>query len=603
MVDEFYRVRNTGADTSYNEENNGMNFVRTTFMTAYRARLYPNQWDILAFLFVLAVIMMFALNAKQMATPYQLGQVIPISLNPSELPLYAGRTVVRMLIALCFSFLFTFTFATWAAKSNRAEKIIIPLIDVLQSVPILGFLSVTVAGFIAIFPGSLLGPECAAIFAIFTSQAWNMALGFYQTVRTVPAEINEAARMFHLSSWQRFWRIDVPFSMPSLLWNTMASMSAGWFFVVAAEAITVSNQQILLPGIGSYIAVAIKAADMHAICYAVLTMFVVILIYDQLLFRPLVAWAEKFKSEQVGIEKNAQSWVVDLFRRTHLMRYVGRKINQSYDAFVNIRFFTFSKKMPSILGLSSLDDSWLTLMWNAIFTLIGMAALMFLGKYLFANFTISQVRHVFILGLITGFRVFILIVLCSLFWVPVGIWIGLRPRVARIIQPIAQLLAAFPANLLYPFLVMFIVTNHLSPNIWLTPLMILGAQWYILFNVIAGSSSLPKDLIQVVDNLGVFGWLRWSRLLLPAVFPYYITGAITAAGGAWNASIVAEIASWGNETLVATGLGAYITEYTTKGQFAHIALGIGMMCCLVLIINRLVWRPLYVYAVNRFLLE
>lgn len=580
-----------------------MSFVKTTFMSAYRARLYPNYWDILAVLLVLAILILFAINAKQMTTPYQLGQVIPISLNPWALPIYAGRTVVRMLIALMVSMLFTFTFATWAAKSTRAEKIIIPMIDVLQSVPILGFLSVTVAGFIRVFPGSLLGPECAAIFAIFTSQAWNMALGFFQTVRSVPREINEAAHMFHLSAWQRFWRIDVPFSMPGLLWNTMASMSAGWFFVVAAEAITVSNQQILLPGIGSYIAVAIKAADMHAIIYAVLTMFVVILIYDQLLFRPLVAWSEKFKSEQIATEKSAQSWVMDLFRRTHLLRFVGGRINRAYDAFVNIRLFSPAIKMPVIARLKMRDERVFGYLWSGVFLILGVFVLLFIARYIYANYSWSQIGQVFFLGMITCFRVFILIVLCSLFWVPVGVWIGLRPRVARIIQPLAQLLAAFPANLLYPFIVLLIVNHHLSPNIWLTPLMILGAQWYILFNVIAGASTLPKDLLQVVDNLGVVGWLRWTRLLLPAIFPFYVTGAITAAGGAWNASIVAEVASWGNETLVATGLGAYITHSTNEGDFSRTVLGIGMMCCLVLVINRLVWRPLYVYVVNRFLLD
>lgn len=227
-----------------------MSFIRNNFMTAYRARLYPNYWDVLALLFVMTIILFFAWTAKQMATPYHLGQAIPISLNASALPLYAARTVVRMLIALVFSLLFTFVFGTWAAKSARAERIIIPVIDILQSVPILGFLSVTVAGFIGLFPGSMLGPECATIFVIFTSQAWNMALGFYQTVKAVPSEVEEAARMFHLSAWQRFWRIEVPYSMPGLLWNAMASMSAGWFFVVAAEAITVSNQTILLPGWG-----------------------------------------------------------------------------------------------------------------------------------------------------------------------------------------------------------------------------------------------------------------------------------------------------------------------------------------------------------------
>lgn len=580
-----------------------MSFLRTTMMTAYKARLYPNSWDMLALLFVLSVITFFAWTAKQMATPYQLGQVIPISLSVSALPIYAARTVVRMLIALFFSLLFTFIFATWAAKNRRAEKIIIPVIDVLQSVPILGFLSVTVAGFIGLFPGSMLGPECAAIFAIFTSQAWNMALGFYQTIRSVPAEVNEAARMFHLSAWQRFWRIEVPYSMPGLLWNAMASMSAGWFFVVAAEAITVSNQQILLPGIGSFIAVAIQAANMQAIGYAILTMFIVIIIYDQLLFRPLVAWSEKFKSEHQAAEKSAESWVINLFRRTRLVRSLGHKIAICFDVFVNMRFLNRTKSMPTFSVPKKRAERLMPFIWYGVMGIVVIAALLFLTDYIAQNLSLKELGHVFVLGLITAFRVFILIIFCSIIWVPVGVWIGLRPNVAQLAQPIAQVLAAFPANLFYPFIVIFIVHYHLNPNIWLTPLMILGAQWYILFNVIAGASILPKELLQVADNLGVVGWLRWSRLLLPGIMPYYVTGAITAAGGAWNASIVAEIASWGNETLVATGLGAYITQYTTLGNFSRTALGIGMMCLLVLVINRLVWRPLYVYAENRFLLE
>lgn len=580
-----------------------MSLIRTTFMTAYRAKMYPNYWDFLALFLVLAVIALFAWNAKQMATPYELGQPISISLNPAALPFYAARTVVRMLIALFFSLLFTFIFGTWAAKSRRAERLIIPTIDILQSVPILGFLSVTVAGFIGLFPGSILGPECAAIFAIFTSQAWNMAFGFYQTVRTVPSEVEEAAKMFHLSAWQRFWRIEVPYSMPGLLWNAMASMSAGWFFVVAAEAITVSNQQILLPGIGSFIAVAIKAANMKAIVYAIMTMFIVILIYDQLLFRPLVAWAEKFKPEQQASEA-AESWVVNLFRRTRMMRNLGKKLALLFDALVNNKIFLrrMSKK-TLVSSVKEKDERVRAFLWYAITFIIGVLALAFLIQYAMQNLSFAEIKHVFVLGFITAFRVFIMIILCSILWVPIGVWIGLRPKVAQLAQPIAQVLAAFPANLLYPFIVMFVVSYHLSPNIWLTPLMILGAQWYILFNVIAGASTLPKDLLQVVDNFCVSGWLKWRRLLLPGIFPYYVTGAITAAGGAWNASIVAEVASWGDKKLVAQGLGAYITQYTTLGQFSRTALGIGVMCLLVLIFNRLIWRPLYAYAESRFLLE
>jgi len=580
-----------------------MLFLRNTFMTVYKARVYPNYWDIMALLFVFTVFGLLAWDARQMAIPYELGQVIPITLNPHALPIYALRTVVRMLIALVFSLLFTFIFGTWAAKSPRAERIIIPVIDVLQSVPILGFLSIAIVGFIELFPGSLLGPECAAIFVIFTSQAWNMALGFYQTMRSVPSELKEAAHMFHLSAWQRFWRIEVPFSLPGLLWNMMMSMSAGWFFVVAAEAISVSNQQIALPGMGSYIALAIKSADLRAIAYAIITMFVVILLYDQILFRPLVAWAEKFRSEQVAGEHEAQSWMISLFRRTRLMRYLGQQFTRLADAFVNIRVFRSKPRIYMETIPTKNYEKLMTVFGYVSWVALTTAAIIFLTNFIIQSIPLRSVVHVFLLGLITALRVFVMVILCTFVWVPIGVWIGLRPNVARIAQPVAQFLAAFPANFLYPLVVILIVAYHLNPEIWLTPLMILGAQWYVLFNVVAGSSLLPKDLLQVVDNLGVNRWLRWRRLILPGIFPYVITGAITAAGGAWNASIVAEVVYWGNQKLSATGLGAYISQYTTVGDFTHIALGIGMMCLLVLFFNRIIWRPLYAYAENHFQLE
>lgn len=578
--------------------------LRNTVMSLYKGRAYPNYWDVIALFFVLSGIGMLAWNAMQMTAPYQIGQAIPISLDPGYLPMYALRTVMRMLIALLFSLLFTFTIATWAAKSPRAERIIIPAIDILQSVPILGFLSVAIVGFIALFPKSMLGPECAAIFVIFTSQAWNMALGFYQTVRSVPSELIEAGEMFHLSAWQRFWRIEVPFSLPGLLWNTMMSMSAGWFFVVVSEAISVNNQEILLPGIGSYITLAIKAADLHAIGYAILTMLIVILIYDQLLFRPSIAWAEKFKAEQVATAAETHSWVVDLFHRTRFLRFIGQKIAMLINGFINLSIFQTKPPVDlAALAKRQTHDRWVNWIWTGVVTTLLIGSLVFLGNIIFYKIPFSSIREVFLLGLVTASRVFILIILCSLLWVPVGVWIGLRPRATQIMQPVAQFLAAFPANLLYPLFVVMIVKYHLNKEIWLTPLMILGAQWYVLFNVVAGASVLPKDLLQVVDNFNVNGWLRWWRLILPGIFPYYITGAITAAGGAWNASIVAEVVSWGDKKLVATGLGAYISEYTASGDFLHVALGIGMMCIFVLFINRFFWRPLYILAVTRFHLD
>jgi NitT/TauT family transport system permease protein len=433
-----------------------------------------------------------------------------------------------------------------------------------------------------------------------------MSFGIFETDYSVPTLFQDSARMFHLSAWQRFWRIDVPFSMPSLLWNTMASMSAGWFFVVASEAITVSNQNILLPGIGSYIAVAIQAADLRAITYAILAMLIVILIYDQLLFRPLVAWAERFKTDKEGpgTDYIAESWVIDLFSRTRLLRRLGKWLALLFDRFVNIRLFAgLGQKAQEFGGSSAKPSLWKAVLYHFVLISVGAMSLLFLWEYIGYNISLPEIFQVFVLGLITAFRVMVMIFLCSLIWVPIGVWIGLRPRAAAWAQPVAQVLAAFPANLLYPFIVVFIVTYHLSPNVWLTPLMILGSQWYILFNVVAGASRMPKDLLQVADNFCVTGWQRWRRLLLPSIFPYYVTGAITAAGGAWNASIVAEVASWGGERLVATGLGAYITQYTAQGNFPHIALGIGMMCLLVLLFNRIVWRPLYIYSVSRFLLE
>jgi NitT/TauT family transport system permease protein len=577
--------------------------LRNTFMTVYKGRLYPNYWDIIALCLALSVIFLLAWNARQMAVPYHLGEATEISLKISALPGYALRTILRMLIAMIFSLLFTFIFATWAAKSARAGRIIIPIIDILQSVPILGFLSIAVVGFIALFPNSMLGPECAAIFVIFTSQAWNMALGFYQTVRSVPAELGEAANMFHLSAWQRFWRIEVPFSMPGLLWNMMLSMSAGWFFVVASEAVSVSNQTILLPGIGSYIATAIARADVHAIWYAILAMLIVILLYDQIIFRPLIAWSDKFKAEQVSQDKEVNSWLINMLHRTRMLRYLGNKMADLFDAFVNIAVFRSKPKTYAhIVQMQKVERVvvWLT---NSVLILVLLAALIFLGTFIFRMVPFAAIKQVFLLGLITTLRVFVCIVVCSLIWVPIGVWIGLRSEVAKYVQPLAQFLAAFPANLLYPLFVVGIIKYHLNVNIWLTPLMILGAQWYVLFNVIAGASVIPKDLLQVADNLGVSYWLRWRRLLLPGIFPYYITGAITAVGGAWNASIVAEVVSWGDQKLVATGLGAYISEYTAAGDFIHIALGIGMMCILVLFFNRLIWRPLYVLAQERYELD
>lgn len=560
---------------------------------------FINRWDMLLLILIFAVLFFFGWAGSQMATPYQLGEQIPISLAPSNLPFYALRTVMRMFIALFFSIIFTFTIGLLAAKNRRAEQVVIPAIDILQSIPVLSFLSITVTGFIHLFPQSLLGPECASIFAIFTAQVWNMTFGFYQSLKTLPHDLQEVSAMFRLSAWQRFWKLEVPFSMSGLLWNMMVSMSASWFFVVLSEAISIAHQNIRLPGVGSYIALAIQQGDLHAVGYAILTMMIVIFLYDQILFRPLIAWSEKFKFETSSDESEYQSWLIDWIRGSRLMKRFTEMVSIFTDSFVNARWFRISEpKTVKIMDFKR-QKHW-DRFWNFVVLLCVFSGGWFLLRFILAELKVSDILHVFLLGAATGTRVIILIILSSLIWIPVGVWIGLRPRIAQRIQPIIQFVAAFPANLFYPLFVIAIVEFHLNVQIWVTPLMILGTQWYILFNVIAGASTIPRELYLAADNFGLKGWLWWKRLALPGIFPFYITGAITAAGGAWNASIVAEWVSWGSTTLKATGLGAYIQASTATGNFPKIALGTAMMCVYVLTFNHLIWRPLYRIAEERF---
>ena len=559
----------------------------------------PNSWDIVALILVIGVFCFLGWGAKSMVGHYQLGQSITISLNPVHLPYYALLTVLRMFVAMGFSLLATFTLGAWAAKSRAAERIIIPSIDILQSVPILGFQAISVTGFIVLFHGSMLGPESAVIFALFTSQAWNMILGFYQRVQSVPNSLTEAGRMFQLSPWQRFWRIDVPYAMPSLIWNSMVSMSAGWVFVVAAEAISIANQSVMLPGIGSYINLAIISMNTNAIVYSIITMLIVIALYDQLIFRPLIAWLARFQTTIHNDEDEKNSWVLDLFQRTEFFRYLGRLFTGLGHIWINAKIFNF--KPISQDQSHALRIKWLLrFIWYFLLSCIVIMSLIFLIHYLYRTIVFSEFKHVFFLGLMTAIRVISLIILSSIIWVPIGVWIGTYARATKITQPIIQFLAAFPANLLFPPVFMLIIHYHLNVNIWASPLMILGAQWYILFNVIAGASLLPRECHDMVSMFQVKGWLKWKRYILPAIFPYFITGAITAAGGAWNLSIIAEAIQWGQKTLYADGLGAYITYVTDKGIFPHLVLGIVMMTLFVLVINALIWKPLYRLAQDKY---
>ncbi|MFI4947600.1 MAG: ABC transporter permease [Alphaproteobacteria bacterium] len=569
-------------------------------LIAWPSRLRPNAWDLVALPLVLGVLALVAWGGMAMGAHYQIGESLPISLDPLRLPEYALRTVLRMGAALVASLVFSLVYAAVAAKSRQAEKILIPVLDVLQSVPILGFLSITVTGFIALFPGRLLGVECAAIFAIFTSQAWNMTFSLYQSLRTVPTELIEAARMYHLSAWQRFWRLEVPHGVPALVWNMMMSVSGGWFFVVASEAITVSSQTIMLPGIGSYIATAIDQRNLAAIGYAVLVMLVVILLYDQLLFRPLLAWSRKFVGDP-GDEDYARPWFLIVLQRARLFDLVQSGV-LALNRAVDYGIGAVLRAAPAPRPASRHSTLFEHLFDMALLALAG-AGLVWIVLFIQASVTLPEIGWAFVLGLITALRVLVLIAIASLIWVPIGVWIGLRPRIADRAQPIVQFLAAFPANLFFPVAVVLILRYRVNPEIWLSPLMILGTQWYILFNVIGGTMGLSAELQLAASNLGVRRLLWWRRVMLPAIFPAYVTGAVTAAGGAWNASIVSEVVQWGDTTLRATGIGAYIARWTAEGDAARIALGIGVLCLYVLAFNRLLWRRLYNLAAERLRLD
>jgi NitT/TauT family transport system permease protein len=387
------------------------------------------------------------------------------------------------------------------------------------------------------------GAELASIFAIFTSQAWNMAFSFFQAVRTVPRDLDEATRGFRFSSWQRFWRLEFPFAVPGLVWNMMMSMSGGWFFVVASEAITVGEQQIALPGIGSYVALGIQQQNLGAIGWAILAMTVVIIIYDQLLFRPLVVWADNFRAEQTAALTAPHSWFLQLLRHSRVMHFAARPAEYCMRRLFRVRLLNLVPAkglttVPSRLG-RKLDVAW--------YAAVGVATVWIVSiiiRYVATGVGWVDVWTAVQLGTFTLLRVATLVAVASLIWVPLGV-MRLRPKLAERVQPLAQFLAAFPANLLFPLFVIPIVRFGLNADIWLSPLMILGTQWYILFNVIAGATAYPTDFIEAAKNFRFHGWQWWRIAILPGIFPYFITGAITASGGAWNASIVAEVASWG----------------------------------------------------------
>jgi NitT/TauT family transport system permease protein len=564
-----------------------------------RRRFRPSRGDLAVIFLIAGAAVLIAHGAEQARQPLSALSVEPVTLQLSRLPGYAVLTTLRMFAALFFSLLFTFVAAPLAAKSRKAELVIIPALDILQSVPVLGFLTFTVTFFMGLFPGQEVGAEAAAVFAIFTAQAWNMAFSFYQSLKTLPGDLDEAARQFGLSPWKRFWRLELPFATPALVWNTMMSMSGSWFFVVASEAITVGKTTVTLPGVGSWLAVATERGDGRAVVWAVAAMGVVILLYDQLLFRPIVAWADKFRFEQTASQDPPTSWFYDLLKRVRLIPRLIRPVSRTLTNLPPLPGVRISPPKPLDPRTARMLD-WL---WVAVVILAAAAGAWLVLRYVGETLTPRDALVAFGLGTLTLIRVLVLIAVATLIWVPIGVWIGLRPAWTERVQPIAQFLAAFPANVLFPIVVGVIVALRLAPDIWLSPLMILGAQWYILFNVIAGASVLPNDLKEAASVFRVRRWQWWRDVALPGVFPYYVTGALTASGGSWNASIVAEVVNWNHTKVEAKGLGSYIADATAAGDYPRVALGIAVMSVFVILLNRTLWRPMYGFAARRLRLD
>jgi NitT/TauT family transport system permease protein len=537
-------------------------------------------------------------------------QSLPISTHIRHIPYYAGRTLIRMWIAFGFSLVFTFSVGYAAAKNKIARAIILPFMDIMQSIPVLSFLTIFVTFFVSLFPGSLFGVECASILTVFTGQVWNMAFGFYHSMVTIPQDLHEAATNYRLTNLQRFQKLEVPASMHSLIWNCMMSFGAGWFAVSASEAITVLGKNIQLPGLGSYMANAVSKGDNWAAFWAIVAMLISILAMDQLVWRPLLAWADKFKMELTESAHPPTSWFYDLLRRAYVFEWATERVLMPLGAFYddlriklssrsnhgNAKPGKIGKRIGKAIGVVLLAALLLEVLRGAI---AGFDAI-------YRHISAGEILKIVGLGFVTLLRVLVVTVLATLIWTPVGVWIGSKQRIAQFAQPLVQIFASFPVNMAFPLVVGLFVRYNIDMNWGCIFLIAMGAQWYILFNVIAGAMAIPNDLKEAARNFGLKGWPLWRTLILPAIFPFWITGACTAAGGAWNATILAEIATWGDKTLKATGLGAFINEVSSRGGSSGtpaLIVGTAVMAFFVVIINKLVWRRLYSYAEHRFHLD
>jgi NitT/TauT family transport system permease protein len=524
-----------------------------------------------------------------------------IHLNPGALPKYALFSLARITIAYGFSLVLTLIYAYVAAHNARAERLLIPILDTLQSIPVLSFLPGVMLSMAALFPTQQLGVELGSILLIFTGQVWNMTFSVYSSMKNIPPEMLEVAATYRLSWWQRFVQLELPYSAIGLIWNSIMSVAGGWFFLMACEMLVLGNRDLRLPGLGSYLQTAANAGNTAAIVWGLAVMIAVIVLMDQIIWRPLIAWSEKFKFEQVEAAQTPRSPILDLLRRSRVLARAGRvAVAPAREA---LTLYFANKSITS----SGKHRGRAARKWIArLFAVAGLLGILYAtGKMgaMLATLSRPELREILVGAGATFLRVELTLVLAGLWTIPVGVYIGLRPRLAAIAQPIAQIAASVPATALFPIVLLFLIRLGGGLGIGSIVLLLLGTQWYILFNVIAGATAIPTDLKEVCDVFSLGRIERWRRLLLPGIFPYLITGFVTASGGAWNASIVAEYFRFQNRTFSTTGLGAVISQATDSGNFRVLLGATVVMAVIVVTINRLVWRPLYALAATRFKLE
>ena len=551
-------------------------------------------------LLVLAGLVGLVFAAQRIAREWtgQLRPTVEIDLSLRALPRYTLYSLARGLVAYAFSLAFTLVYGYWAAKDRLAERVLIPLLDILQSIPVLGFMPGLVLTLVAAFPSTNVGLELAAVLMIFTGQVWNMTFSYFHSLRTVPPDLDEAATVYRYSWWERMRWVELPHAALGLVWNSMMSMAGGWFFLMISEAFVLGNRDFRLPGIGAYMSVAVARGDSAAMARAVVAMILMILLLDQLLWRPVVAWSQKFRIEESMTGEIASSWFLTWLRRSRLLAGLGRRLSYARSA-------SSPRAQPSVARVTVARRSAPALVSRTVFALL--LAILAFGAWrlvlLLGRVTPWQWVELIGGSLLTLARVLAATVLGTLWTVPAGLAIGLSPRLSRVLQPVAQVAASFPAPMLFPAVIAGLQASGISLGAGSVLLMLLGTQWYILFNVIAGAMAIPADLKEAAATYRLSLLERFRRLHAPAVFPYLVTGWVTAAGGAWNASIVSEYASFHGRTLATSGIGARISRAAESGDLAHLAAGVLVMSTLVVLFNRTLWQRLYLLAEQRFSLS